>query len=415
MLLVGCTVVDPGADAPLPDTAVWIDGERIKRVGPNAELLREARAAGDAEIVDLGGAHLLPGLMNMHVHLGLRLPGMHELDGETPPARALRMARNARETLHSGVTTVRLVGEFGGTDLALRAAIARGDVEGPRIYTAGAPIICTGGHGHGPAGGIEADGPAEVRKAVRGQLKVGVDLIKIMISGGIAGENETISTAQLDADEMQAITTVAHGWGRKVAAHAGPASVIDEAIDAGIDCIEHGYFLSEEVARRMAEAGTWLVPTIVVSRCRDFYAKIGAPGWMVERALAAGELHFAGLQHAIRSGVRIAMGTDMLPAEPFDGTNATVREMEFMADAGMSPLDVVRSATVRAAELLGVEHELGRVAEGMIADLIAVPGDPTRNVSALRDVSLVVKSGAIVHRPESAQASISLKPVTVGV
>jgi imidazolonepropionase-like amidohydrolase len=305
------------------------------------------------------------------------------------------------------VTTVRLVGEYAQTDFAVRNAIERGRIEGPRIWTAGAPIICTGGHGHGPAGGLEADGPDELRKAVRSQLKLGADLIKIMISGGIAGQHETIDTAQLDLDEMRAVTTVAHGWGKKVAAHAGPAAVISDAIDAGIDCIEHGYFLTREVADKMVEHGTWLVPTIVVSRAREFYDKIGAPEWMVERALAAGERHFAALQTAIAAGVRIAMGTDMLPAEAFEGSNGTVRELEYMVEAGMSPLDTIRAATIRAAELLGVDHELGRPTPGMLADLIAVGRNPAEDISALADVRLVMKGGEIFRRDASVTAFAS--------
>jgi imidazolonepropionase-like amidohydrolase len=243
-----------------------------------------------------------------------------------------------------------------------------------------------------------------LRKAVRSQLKLGADLIKIMISGGIAGQHETIDTAQLDLDEMRAVTMVAHGWGKKVAAHAGPAGVISDAIDAGVDCIEHGYFLTREVAEKMVEHGTWLVPTIVVSRAREFYDKIGAPEWMVERALTAGERHFAALQTAIAAGVQIAMGTDMLPAEPFEGSNGTVREMEYMVEAGMSPVETVRAATIRAAELLGVEDELGRPVPGMFADLIAVGGDPTEEISALADVRLVMKNGEIFRRESSVVA-----------
>jgi imidazolonepropionase-like amidohydrolase len=402
LLLLNCTILDPADDARQPDGAVLVEGGRIAAAGHRGDVVPRANGA---EALDLGGAYLMPGLMNMHVHLGLVLPGMTHLAGEVPAARALRMAANARETLHAGITTVRLVGEYAQTDFAVRNAIDRGEIEGPRIWTAGAPIICTGGHGHGPAGGLEADGPDELRKAVRSQLKLGADLIKIMISGGIAGQHETIDTAQLDPDEMRAVTTVAHGWGKKVAAHAGPSAVISQAIEAGVDCIEHGYFLTPDVAEKMVEHGTWLVPTIVVSRCREFYDKIGAPEWMVERALTAGERHFASLQAAISAGVRIAMGTDMLPAEPFQGSNGTVREMEYMVEAGMSPLDVVRSATIRAAELLGVEDELGRPVPGKLADLIAVGGDPTRDVSALADVRLVMKGGAIARREPSVRAA----------
>ena len=400
-LLLNFTLIDPLDDAPTRGAAILVEDERIAAVGDPDDLIA---AAHDAVAWDLDGAYLLPGLMNMHVHLGLVLPGMSDLVGEVPAARALRMADNARATLQAGVTTVRLVGEHAQTDFAVRNAIDRGQIEGPRVWTAGAPIICTGGHGHGPAGGLEADGPDELRKAVRSQLKLGADLIKIMISGGIAGRHETIDTAQLDPDEMRAVTTVAHGWGKKVAAHAGPARVISDAIDAGVDCIEHGYFLTQEVAEKMAEHGTWLVPTIVVSRAREFYDKIGAPLWMVERALTAGERHFAALQTAIAAGVRIAMGTDMLPAEPFQGSNGTVREMEYMVEAGMRPLEVIRSATIRAAELLGVDHELGRPVPRMLADLIAVPRDPTEDISALADVRLVMKGGEIFRRDASITA-----------
>jgi imidazolonepropionase-like amidohydrolase len=406
VLLVNCLLVDPESARVVEDAAVWIEGNRIRAAGAAADVVPNTEDVNDDRI-DLGGLHILPGLINMHVHLGLVLPGMHELVGESTAARALRMAMNARQTLTAGVTTVRLVGEYGQTDVALRNAIEAGQVEGPRVFTAAAPIICTGGHGHGPAGGIEADGPAEVTKAVRSQLKLGADWIKICISGGIAGRNESIDTAQFDEAEMLAVARAAHAWDKKVCAHAGPAAVIAAAVDAGVDCIEHGYFLTPPVAERMAEAGTWLVPTIVVSRCRDFFAKIGAPAWMVERALAAGERHFAGLQAAIRAGVRIAMGTDMLPAEPYDETTATVREMEFMVDAGMSPANVLRSATIDAAALLRADDRIGKLAPGFCADLIAVDGDPTQDIGALRALRFVVKDGKVFRRDGIAEASPS--------
>ena len=151
-------------------------------------------------------------------------------------------------------------------------------------------------------------------------------------------------------------------------AHAGPAEVISDAIDCGIDGIEHGYLVTNEVARKMAERGTWLVPTICVSRDREFFDRIGAPEWMIERALAAGEEHWAALKSCIRAGVKIAMGTDMMPAEPLAGTTATVREMELMEEAGMSSRDVVASATWGAASMLGVEESLGAVLTGMMVN-----------------------------------------------
>lgn len=401
-VLVDCAVVDAVGDRPIGGAAVWVDGDRIRAVGPAGDVLGQAQRAAAVDVIELGGAHVMPGLINMHVHLGLVLPGRDEyrMQFESEAALALRMAANARAALQAGVTTARLVGERRHADLALKASIAQGETPGPRIYAAGSGVICTGGHGHTRAGFLEADGPAGFRQLVRAQLKAGADLIKICISGGIAGAHEAIRDRQLTRDEMLAVMEVAHGRGRKVTAHAGPADVIREGIECGLDGVEHGYFLTEEVVRLMAERGTWLVPTINVSRCEEFFARIGAPDWMVRKALDAGKLHWAGFQMAIRAGVNIAFGTDMLPAEPYEGTTATVREMEFMAEAGMTPLQVIRAATVRAAEYLGAADQLGSIAPGKLADLVAMDGDPTASISALRRLRFVMKGGEVVrHDP----------------
>ena len=394
IVLVDCSVADPRLERALVDAGVWIDGNRVAAVGAVDDVLAEAQRAGPVEVFDLDGAHVLPGLMNMHVHLGLALPGQTEFLAEGVAARALRMASNAKAALEAGVTTVRLLGEWQGTDMAVRHAIERGQIPGPRIFTAGSWVVCTGGHAH--QFGVEADGADGFRRAVRGQLKTGVDLVKICVSGGIAGEHEGFG-GQLTADEIRAVSETAHAWGRMVTAHAGPADVISEAIDCGIDGVEHGYLLNDAVAKKMAEKGTWLVPTICVSRDREFFDRIGAPEWMIERALAAGEKHWAALQSCVAAGVKIAMGTDMLPAEPLAETNATVREMELMHEAGMSARDVVLSATWNAATMMGVEQDLGSVEPGKLADLVAVEGDPTREISSLRRVRLVVKDGRIIR------------------
>ncbi|HEX8966519.1 MAG TPA: amidohydrolase family protein [Chloroflexota bacterium] len=382
-----------------PNAAVLVDGSRIAAIGPASDIRARADGNGQAQVVDLAGAHLLPGLINMHVHFGLILPGAagDRMADESEAALALRMARNAEEALNAGVTTVRLTGERKHADFALKASIAGGETRGPRIFTAGMACIATGGHGHSRAGTIEADGPDEFRKAVRMQLKAGADLIKICISGGIAGEHEAIRDAQLSKDEMRAVIETAHGSGKKVTAHAGPPGAIRDAIDCGLDCVEHGYFLTEEVIRLMAERDVWLVPTIVVSRCEEFYQRIGAPDWMVRKALTAGELHWAALQTAIREGIPIGMGTDMLPAEPYDGTTATVREMEFYAAAGMRPAEVLRSATIQPARWLGASDTLGSLQPGKVADAIAVDGDPTVDISRLRRLRFVMHDGRIVR------------------
>jgi imidazolonepropionase-like amidohydrolase len=399
MVLADCTVVDATGADPVADAAVWIRGDRIEAVGPMDDVLTRARSGGDPDVLGLAGATVLPGLVNMHTHLSdparADAPGMLE---ETPASLALRMARNAWEALHAGVTTVRLVAEPEGIDFVLRRAIERGEAEGPRIYTAGRAIVCTGGHGFAFPGTIEADGAAGFRQAVRAQLKQGANLIKLMISGGIAGEHEGIDTPQLAPDELRAVTEVAHAWGRKVTAHAGPAEAIREAIECGLDGVEHGYQLDEPTVRLMAEREVTLVPTLSVTRCRDFYEHVGSPAWMVERALSAGAAHEAGVRAAVAAGVRIALGTDMLPAEPYEGTSATVREFEHLVEvAGMTPHAALRAATAVGADWLGAGDDLGTVEAGKLADLIVVDGDPLADVSALRGLVVVVKGGRVVR------------------
>ncbi|HEY3063222.1 MAG TPA: amidohydrolase family protein [Chloroflexota bacterium] len=399
-LLTNCAVIDGVTDSARLDTSVLVDGNTIRAVGVRDELKQQA-----AHEVDLNGAYVMAGLANMHVHFGLILPGIagDRLVNETEAAHALRMAQNARETLRAGITTVRLVGERKHADFALKASIASGETQGPRIFTAGMAVIATGGHGHTRAGTIEADGADDFRKKVRLQLKAGADLIKICISGGIAGEHEAIRDAQLSRDEMRAVMDTAHGSGKKVTAHAGPSGAIRDAIECGLDCVEHGYFLDPETIALMVQRGVWYVPTIVVSRCEEFFHKIGAPEWMIRKALEAGKLHFAALQGAIQAGVQIALGTDMMPAEPYEGTTATVRELEFYVEAGMTPLQAVRVATIKPAEWLGVANRQGTVEAGKLADLIAVDGDPTVSISNLRNLRFVMHDGQIVrHDPHSA-------------
>jgi imidazolonepropionase-like amidohydrolase len=397
-LLTNCSTIDVASGEVTPGAAVLVDENRIAAIGP-IEAVRAQVPAAFGEI-DLGGAYVVPGLVNMHVHFGLILPGRdeHRLAFETEAALALRMAQNARETVLSGVTTVRLTGERKFADFALKSSIERGETLGPRVFTAGHACIATGGHGHTRAGTMEADGPDGFRHAVRLQLRAGADFIKICISGGIAGEHEAIRDAQLSRVEMLAVMDTAHGSGKKVTAHAGPAGAIRDAIECGLDCVEHGYFLTDEVIQLMVERDVWLVPTILVSRCEEFYAKIGAPQWMVRRALAAGELHWAALEKAIRSGVNVALGTDMMPAEPFEGTTATTRELEFYVAAGMTPVQALRSATLLPARWLDVDDRLGSLEVGKLADIVAVDSDPTRDISALRSVRFVMKDGQVIRQ-----------------
>lgn len=379
------------------DHGLWItDMGTIGAVGPNDEVLVRAReGGGEAQVIEVDGI-LAPGLINMHVHLGLALPGpMSEAVNRSSDADyVLMMADAARRTLHSGITSVRLVGESRFLDLALRSAISRGAVAGPRIWTAGHALCCTGGHGW-ESDAVEADGADGFRRATREQIRAGADLIKVCISGGIAGEHEQIHTPQLTDDEMAAVIETAHAWGRQVTAHAGPADVILRGLELGLDGVEHGYELTAESVARMADQGTWYVPTITVSRCEQFFIDNGVPAWMIDRALGAGPRHWESLQMAIGAGVQIAMGSDMPPYAPYDGTTATVREMEFMQEAGMTAQQVLRSATVDAARWLGVNDTLGLLTEGHWADLVLLSQDPLVGITAYRGVRAVVQGGRV--------------------
>jgi len=397
LLLRNCSVVDAGRDTPLHGAAVLVEGERIAVVDSES-VVRPAVPAGTPE-VDLGGRYLSPGLINMHTHLGLSLPGRlgDTVRAMNPVELVLHMADGAAKTLQAGVTTIRCVGEKEGNDFALKAAIAAGRVPGPRIFTAGRPISSTGGHGHATSGALECDGATGFRRGVRTQVKAGADLIKVMISGGISGRHETITTRQVTRDELAAAISTAHEWGRKVTAHAGPSEVIGEAVELGLDCVEHGYELTEQVTKAMAAAGTWYVPTLVVTRCKEFFDELGVPEWMQQRSLGAGARHLESYRFALDAGVTVMLGSDMPPFWIFDGTSAAVRELEHMATEGLGARAAQAAATLTPARWLGADPDLGTVEAGKFADLVATVGDPTRDTTTYRTIDWVAHGGTIVR------------------
>ncbi|MFB6396929.1 amidohydrolase family protein [Polymorphospora lycopeni] len=405
-VLVNCTVVDGrivDGVGPLPDAAVWVRDDRIAAVGPRDEVLAQAGEQGGFARVDLDGAYVTPGLTNMHTHLSLSLPGSggDGVKGMSPHELAFYMADGARRTLLCGVTTVRCVAEKDHADFALRRAIAAGRVVGPRIFTAGRALVCTGGHGHESGDTMECDGADGFRRGVRSQVKAGADLIKVMISGGIAGEHESIHTRQLFTDELRAVIDTAHAWGRRVTAHAGPAPVIAEAVELGLDCVEHGYQLTPEVVARMAERGTALVPTLLVTRCKEFFDELGVPEWMQCRSLGAGPRHLESYAMALEAGVEVLLGSDMPPFWHFEGTNASVRELEYMSEGGIGPAHALYAGTLGPIRWLGAEADLGTVETGKYADLVAMDADPTAETSAFRGIRWVMKGGRVVRDDRS--------------
>lgn len=392
--IVGATVVNLEGGEAISNAAVVIEAERIKAIGP-AET---TQVPSGAEVIRAEDTWLIPGLMNMHVHLGLILPGRMaaELANETDAELAYRVADNARKSLFAGVTTIRLPGDKNATAIALSGAIDRGQADGPRIFSAGDMVGITAGHGTRHVTQTY-DGPYELMEAVRTRVLQGASWIKIAISGGIASQGGDIAEALMTPEEISAVIDAAHRFGRKVTAHSGSSQATRSAVEAGIDCIEHGYHLDRETLRMMKEQGTWYVPTIVVSQptVMPFFERIGSPPWYLKRVESVGKDHWKSLQMAIEEGVNIALGTDQFPFEPNDETTATIREAQYYVEAGMTPLQALRSATIETAKLLEAAQDIGSLEAGKFADIVAVRRDPTQDIKALREIVLVMKGGKV--------------------
>ncbi|WP_405735308.1 amidohydrolase family protein [Streptomyces sp. NBC_01537] len=375
---------------------VTVDGDRI------------TSGAGEGEVLDLGDVTLLPGLMDMEVNLLMGGRGETAVLSpvqDDPPLRMLRAVGNARRTLRSGFTTVRNLGLFVKTggyllDVALAKAIDAGWIDGPRIIPAGHAITPTGGHldptmfaafapGIMPLSLEEgiANGVDEVRKAVRYQIKHGAQLIKVCASGGVMSHTGTAGAQHYSDEELRAIVDEAHRRGLKVAAHTHGADAVRGAVEAGIDCIEHGFLLDDETIELMVERGTFLVPTTALIDGMDLSR--AAPELQAKAAEIFPQARTV-VAKAVKAGVKIAVGTDA-PAIPH-GRGA--QELIALVERGMTPLEVLQAATVNAAELIGVDNR-GRIAEGLLADLIAVPGNPLEDISVMADVMFVMKGGKV--------------------
>lgn len=407
--IVAGHLIDGRAAAPLRDQVILIHGERIIAVGPRASTpLPEG-----ARVIDLSGHTVLPGLIDAHTHL-TSIPEIATV-GEaleiSSAARAYRTVAYAERTLLAGFTTVRNVG--GGADfndVALRNAIAAGHIVGPRMLVSGPPLTITGGHGDfnnvapqfafPTPGGVVADGADEVRRAVRNNRKFGADLIKIMASGGISTLNSNPMSAQYTVEELRAAVEEARMAGLRVAAHAHSTQGIKNAVTAGVASIEHGSALDDEVIQMMKRAGTYLVSDLYAD---DFFERQGREMGWPEEILAKGTALSRQFRESFRrahaAGVRIAFGTDagVYP----HGENA--KQFALMVQLGMTPMQAIRSATVNAADLLGMGDRIGTIEPGKLADLIAVDGDPLRDVRVLEDVKFVMKAGVVFKQPSGTQ------------
>jgi imidazolonepropionase-like amidohydrolase len=375
----------------LNDVWVAIEGNTIVRVGTGAEAA--------ANIIELPNATLLPGLIDAHTHLTYDPTFGYQELGISIPKEALIGAKNARVTLEAGFTTVRNVGARGYTDIALRDAINEGMIPGPRILASGPALSITGGHcdenllpyeWHAKSDGA-ADGIEGVQHKVREIIKYGADVIKICATGGVLSKGDDPRASQYTLDEMKAIVADAHRLGRKVAAHAHGAQGIAWAAEAGVDSIEHGSYIDDNAIKVMKEHGTYLVPTQYLSDwMRDNAARIGLPAMYAEKMKTTTGVSRQNVKKAIDAGVKIAFGTDA--AVYPHGLNA--HEFAVYVRMGMTPLQAIQTATINAADLLAWD-KIGSIEAGKFADIIAVNGDPAKDVTVLENPVFVMKGGVV--------------------
>ena len=341
---------------------------------------------------------VLPGLINTHVHLDLELPYLPYLvDKWGDSYRTLVVYRRACEALLCGVTTVRGVGIVGACEIALKKAIEKNLVLGPRIITCGSSLAPHAGHGSTTPGKVLCSGADEFIKGVRSQLAQNVDQIKLIYTGGLAGAYEGTLDIQMTEEEIAAVINVAHNNSKKVAAHLSNDRAIAQAVRLGLDSVEHAYTLSEETARMMAEKGTYLTPTLCVSHCNGYMRELGVPEYTLRKQEAAAAEHIASCRRAGQAGVTLCTGTDLLPSDPIDGTTPTIREAELMVeDVGLTPLEAIKAATYNGARLCDIDNVTGTLEAAKSGDFIIVEGKPDENIRDLRNIKLISKGCRLV-------------------
>jgi len=391
-------VLDVKSGNTLNDQVIVVEGDKIVSVGPASS----AKSDPGAETVNLPNATVLPGLIDSHTHLTFEPKNLgYESLGISVPREALSGAKNARVTLLAGFTTVRNVGASGYSDIALRDAINDGDIPGPRILASGPALGITGGHCdenllapefHAVGDGV-ADGVDAVRHKVREDVKYGSDVIKICATGGVMSKGDDPNASQYTREEMKAIVEEAHRLGRKVAAHAHGAEGVIWASEAGVDSIEHGHLMNDDSIATLKKNGTYVVPTLyLMDWNRENLAKRNAPDFVVRKMKEVSAVGQNNLKKAFAAGVKVAFGTDA--AVYPHGLNA--HEFAVYVRLGMTPLQAIQTATVNASDLLGWSSKVGTLESGKFADLIAVDGDPLKDVTTLEKVKFVMKGGEVV-------------------
>src|SRR3954462_9222903 len=403
-VLKAARIFDSAAGKYVTGQAIVIEGDRIKQLIPATEAANQT----GAEVIDLGSATLLPGLIDCHTHLGARADRYDEIYDfkDTPFQSAFAGVMNARKTLEAGFTSVRDVGSLPFLAVDLRNSISEGLIIGPRIVASGPGISITGGHGdlnnYSPQTRVTmfpeerdygiADGADQIRHVVRAQVKYGVDVIKIMSTGGVLSKGDQPGAPQYTLEELRVAAETAHMAGRKIAAHAHGTQGIKNAIEAGIDSIEHASLVDDEGIRMAKEHGTYFVMDIY----NDDYILNEAPKYGLtkekyDKEKALGQLQRDNFAKAVKAGVKMAFGTDagVYP----HGDNA--KQFFYMVKYGMTPAEAIQAATVNAATLIGRDKDVGAIDPGKFADIIAVAGDPLKNVTELEHVAFVMKGGTV--------------------
>ena len=389
-------MLDVKAGKMLDNVTIVIDGDKITSVSGGRS--QSDNQAG-AHVINLPNATLLPGLIDAHTHLTFDPNFGYQELGVSIPKEALIGAKNARITLEAGFTTVRNVGARGYTDIALRDAINEGMIPGPRIMASGPALSITGGHcdqnllpyeWHAKSDGA-ADGIEGVQHKVREIIKYGADVIKVCATGGVLSKGDDPRASQYTLEEMKAIVADAHRLGRKVAAHAHGAQGIAWATEAGVDSIEHGSYIDDAGIALMKKNGTYLVPTLYLADwMRENAVKIGLPAMYATKMKDVTAVSRQNIKKAFNAGVKIAFGTDA--AVYPHGLNA--HEFAIYVQIGMTPLQAIQTATVNASDLLGWS-KIGSIENGNFADIIAVNGDPLKDVTLLQDPVMVMKGGTV--------------------
>src|SRR6266446_4174369 len=398
------TIIHPGklldvkTGKQLSNQAIIVEGDKITIVGSASEI----KSSADDKVIELPNATVLPGLIDAHTHLTFDPHFGYEMLASSVPREALTGAHNARLTLEAGFTTVRNVGARGYSDVALRDAINAGDVPGPRMLVSGPALSITGGHCdndllpyeyHATSDGA-ADGVEQVRHKTRENIKYGSDLIKVCATGGVLSKGDDPQASQYTLEEMKAIVADAHRLGRKVAAHAHGAQGIRWASEAGVDSVEHASYIDDAAIAQMKKNGTYLVPTLYLG---DWFLENAeanhVPDFLLGKAKAVMPAARQNIAHAFASGVKVAFGTDA--AVYPHGLNA--HEFAVMVKLGLTPLQAIQAATVNAADLLGWSGKVGSLEPGAWADIIAVEGDPLKDVTTLERVKFVMKGGEVMR------------------